>query len=147
MPTLHANTDLVAVAWLGTAQGLTGIVGATLPKDTSGWASTGFVTVRTSGGSPDPYVPLRRPVVTVDCWGVSPGSVKPPWALANGLAELVAAACRASDVGRLLTLPGGYPTARVLDAYLVSEPRRAYGDQGGYARFVVDVALNWVELS
>ena len=146
--TLRANTDLVACAWLGGVTGLTpAMVAATLPTDNTSWAASGFVTVRTSGGSPGLYVPLRAPVVTVDCWAVNPSSAKPPWGKANYLAELIDVGCRATNVNRTLTLPTNYPAARVLSAYLVTEPRRAYGDQGDYARFVLDLALHWVDLS
>lgn len=146
--TLRANTELVAISWLGGVAGLTSaMVAAGLPKDTSSWATNGFVTVRTVGGAPGLYVPLRSPIVMVDTWAVKPGSGKPPWFQANALAELVDAGCRASTVQRALTLPTNYGTARVLSAYLVSEPRRAYGDQGDYAHYVTDLALHWVDLS
>lgn len=146
--TLRANTELVAISWLGGVNGLTpSMVAATLPADNTTWAASGFVTVRTVGGAPGVHVPLRSPVVTVDCWAVKPGSSKPPWFQANYLAELIDAGCRASDAQRPVTLPTGYPLARVLSTYLVSEPRRAYGDQGDYAHYVMDMALNWVDTS
>jgi hypothetical protein len=145
---LRANTELVATAWLGGVTGLsTAMVATQLPKDNSSWAASGFVTVRTVGGSPGLYVPLRAPVVGVDCWAVSPNSGKPPWFQANALAELIDAGCRATNGGRTLTLPTGYSQARVLSAYLVSEPRRSYADEGDYARYVLDLALHWVDLS
>jgi len=146
--TLRANTELVAAVWLRGVSGLTSSMVATqLPKDNSTWAASGFVTVRTVGGSPGLYVPLRSPVVTVDTWSVSAGSAKPPWFQANYLAELIDAGCRADDVQRALTLPTGYPSARVLSAYLLAEPRRAYGDQGDYGHYVFDLALHWTEIT
>lgn len=146
--TLRANTELVATAWLGGVQGLApGMVATQLPTDNTTWAASGFVTVRTSGGSPGLYVPLRSPVVTVDTWAVNPNSSKPPWFAANYLAELIDAGCRASDAQRAVTLPGSYPAARVLTAYLIQEPRRAYGDAGDLAHYVLDMVLNWVDLS
>jgi hypothetical protein len=123
----------------------TSMVAATLPADNSTWAASGFVTVRTTGGSPALYVPLREPVVTLDFWAVKPGSTKPPWYQANGLAELVDVGTRASNVQRTVTLPTGYNPARVYSAYFVQEPRRAYGDQGDYAHYVADLALHWVD--
>ena len=146
--TLRANTELVAITWLGGVSGLaSNMVAAVLPKDNATWSATGFVTVRTSGGSPGIYTPLRNPVVTLDFWAVKPGSNKPPWFAANYLAELVDRGCRATDASRPLTLPANYPPARVLTAYLISEPRRAYGDQGDYAHYVADLQLHWVDLS
>jgi hypothetical protein len=148
MTALRANTELVALAWLAGVAGFSSaMVGATLPKDTTAWATTGFVTVRAAGGSPGIHVPMRSPVVTVDTWGVKPTSAKPPWYLANHLAELLDVGCRTADASRTVTLPTNYGTARVHSAYLISEPRRAYGDAGDYAHYVADMALNWVDLS
>jgi hypothetical protein len=148
MTTLRANTELVAMAWLAGVTGLSSaMVAATLPKDNSSWAASGFVTVRTAGGSPGIHVPMRQPVVTVDTWAVSPSSGKPPWFKANALAELLDVGCRAANAARTVTLPTNYGQARVHSAYLVSEPRRAYGDQGDYARYTTDLALNWTDLS
>jgi hypothetical protein len=146
--TLRANTELVAMAWLGGVTGLTSAMVATqLPKDNSSWAASGFVAVRTVGGAPGIHVPLRQPVVMVDTWAVNPNSGKPPWFQANALAELIDAGCRAATAARTVTLPTNYGQARVHSAYLVSEPRRAYGDQGDYARYTTDLPLNWTDLS
>lgn len=145
---LRANTELVAVAWLQGVQGLSNaMVATTLPKDNASWTSTGFVTARTTGGQPGVHVPLRSPVVTVDTWAISPSSDKPPWGKANYLAELIDQGCRSGHAQRAVTLPVNYPGARVLSAYLLSEPRRAYGDQGDYARYTADLAVHWVDLS
>jgi hypothetical protein len=144
---LRANTELVTIAWLAGITGFTSsMVAAQLPTDNTTWAASGFVTARATGGTPGLYVPLRSPVVTLDFWAVKPGS-RPPWYQANALAELVDAGCRASTAQRAVTLPSGYPGARVLSAYLLSEPRRAYGDQGDYARYTADLAIHWTDLS
>jgi hypothetical protein len=148
MTTLRANTELVAVAWLAGVTGLSSaMVASTLPQDETTWSAAGFVTVRTSGGSPGIHVPMRAPVVTLDFWGVRPSSSKPPWFQANYLAELVDAGCRATGAGRTVTLPTNYPAAHVHSAYFVQEPRRAYGDQGDYAHYIADLALYWTDLS
>jgi hypothetical protein len=147
MPTLRANAELVAVTWLKGVEGLgPGMVGTTLPKDVTTWAETGFVTVRVTGGAPGVYVPMRQSVLTVDTWALSPNSAKPPWGLANNLVELVEAGCRAPGAARNVTLPGEFPTARVEATWALSEPRRAYGDQGGYAHYVLDLQMAWVQL-
>lgn len=150
----RANTDLVAVAWLGGITGLTpSMVASQLPTNNTSWAASGFVTVRTSGGRPILDNALRSPVVTVETWAANPTSSKPPWSKANYLAELIVRGCYPrTDAERVamqrsLTLLPNYPQARVLSAYVVSEPRRAYGDSGDYAHFVFDVALTWVDLS
>lgn len=151
---LRANTDLVAIAWLGGATGLTpSMVGSTLPSDNSTWAASGFVTVRASGGRPGLDSPLRNPVVTVDTWACKPTSSKPPWGHANYLAELILRAVQPlSDaeqraIQRTLTLPTNYPPARALSVYALSEPRRTYGDIGDYASFTFDLQFVWEDLS
>lgn len=143
--TLRANTELVAVAWLKGVSGLSnGMVGTSLPKDVTSWSSTGFVTARVVGGAPGLYVPMRNPVITLDFWAVSPNSNKPPWGMANHLAELVRLGTEAA--GRNVTLPTGFNTATVKKAWLVSEPRRAFGDDGAYAHYIADMQMSWTDL-
>lgn len=44
--TLRSNSELVAISWRGDVTGLTpSMVAATIPKDNSSWAASGFVTV------------------------------------------------------------------------------------------------------
>lgn len=142
----YATTEKVAVAWLSGVSGLsTAMVGATLPEDTSLWSATGFVTPAAVGGNPDLYLPFASPVVDIKCWAVDPGSGLPPWGAAENLAETVRAACYdIPSIGRFLTLPYCDQTARVLSAYPVQEPRRAYGDAGDYACVQVELALHWI---
>ena len=146
------TNELVAIAWLG--QRVDGIVegqvATTLPKDKAAWADEGFVQVQAlPGGSPDIDVPLRRPVLQVDLWAVTldangNASNKPPWNKANRLAELLRLATESQAYGKPVTLPDGYRGARVQAAYLIGEPTRVTDDPSGYARFTVDLALDWV---
>jgi hypothetical protein len=154
MPTLakHATTDLVAIAWL---KGLVGdIVATTVPRNDT-VAASGFVTVHTSGGSSNMYVPVREPVVLIDCWWAAAASVKPPHAKATALAAAIVAGCYDHEATpRLLTLPAGYPNARVLSAHVVQDPRRpvipgtgeASADQGSWARIVMGVQFHWIQV-
>jgi hypothetical protein len=151
-PALLATTELVAVAWLGGVEGLSdSMVGTSLPSDVGEWAETGYIVVTPAGGDGGLDVPLRTPVVTCHAWAVTPDSAKPPTRWAAQLAERIVRATLPLDreglraIGRPLTLPDGYPGARVLSAQTFG-PRPAYGDAGGYAHFVVDLQLNWVEL-
>jgi hypothetical protein len=92
------------------------------------------------------YTPLRQPVMGVQCVAVSPNSGKPPWNQANQLAEaIVAAVLDHKNTPRRVTLPTGYANAFVRSAWLVTEPRRVPGDAGDYARYTLDLALDWVE--
>lgn len=140
-------TELVAILWLRGVTGLSKVmVDSELPDEVTGWVSTGFVTVKTVSGSRDMYLPIRHPVVTVDCWATSTVSTDPPWDLSHKLAEYVDAGCRARVVHRTVSTLG-FTTARVHSAYLVTEPRRLYFGEGNYARVMFDMALHWTDLS
>lgn len=135
-PVLRPNHELVAIAWLKTIVG--DRVATTLPKDAASWAATGFCTVDTVGGTPNLYVPLREPVMGVQCWAVNLNSQKPPWNKASSLAEAIQAACMDHPtVPRTLTIPGGYPQVQVKSAYLTGEPRRMPDDPSSYARYSI----------
>lgn len=158
--TYPPNSELVAVAWIGTVTGMpAGIVATRLPKDATSWEATGFVTIGGPGpdgaagsggiigGSPDRYVQTRHPVVSVHFWATKVGSAKPPWGDASRLAELVIDGCDDEDaMRRILTLPAGYGSARANEAYPLTEPRRIPGDGSGYAHFQMDLQLHWVAL-
>lgn len=150
--THRPSSELVAVAW---CKGVTGIddgaVGTTLPRPTSEgvirWADTGFVQVGpVVGGTTVLEMAVRRPVVQLSFWAANQGSSKPPWGRANALAELVVAStyliAGARDVSDLL--PTGYAGARVMTAY-ATEPRRFPGDSGSYARYLLELTINWTD--
>lgn len=142
---LLPTSDLVVAAWLRLAPGLSAGVASSLPSDAATWAANGFVQAATVGGTPPTHVPMRRPVVGVDCWAVNPNSQKAPWGKANSLAELIRSACeRCDNFGVRLDLGANYSAARVLTAMLLTEPRRVNGDAANYARYTFDLALNWV---
>jgi len=152
--TKYANTDLAATAWIGSLPGLTpGMVATALPEpdEATGnlsWAASGFVTVRTVGGTPEMYVPLREPVVSVDCYAAPPpGTNKAPWAQANNLAEMIVTACQnTANFGATLAGPAGYPNMRVLQAHALQEPRRIFGDKSFYAHYQFVLQMYWTQL-
>jgi hypothetical protein len=89
---------------------------------------------------------LRTPTLAVGVWAVSPESGRPPWRRAAVLAErIVAAAYDQTTIRRVLTLPAGYGSVRVLEA-AADAPRRVPGDQGSYARFSLSLRLWWAAL-
>lgn len=143
---LRATPELVAEAWLKTVVG--DRVATTLPKDNSSWAASGFCTLVTAGGTPSMYVPLREPVIGVDCWANNPQSQKPPWNKAAMLAEAIVAACQDHrHIGQTVTLPSGYPAAAVRSAYVTGDPRRIPDDPSSYARYSIPgLAIAWVEV-
>lgn len=146
---LHPTSELVAVAWIKTIAGINpSNVATTLPQSTTSWSTDGFVQVSTVGGTPGLYLPVAAPAVSVDCWAVNPSSGRPPWGKANQLAESIRAAVYDPEhVQQLVTgFPGDYNDARVLGAWLLTEPRRMRDDDASYARYTFDLSLNWIEV-
>jgi hypothetical protein len=149
---LHAPSDLVCQSWVRTIAGLTadGVAGQ-LPSDETSWAANGFVVVPTTvGGTPHDTIPIRRPVVQCECWGTVPGSDKLPWGIPNQLCEQIRAGTYDRvNFGRPLTISSGpvaYPSARVISAKMMTEPRRVWSDAGDYAGYLFDLMLHWVQI-
>lgn len=151
---LLATSELVAAAWIGSIKNLsTSMVATTLPPDVNpdespaAWLQTGFVTVSVVGGSPDIYLPVKKPVIQVDCWAARPGSGKPPWGQANVIAETIRyATLQRTGFNRVLSLGANgasYPGAVVTSAYFATEFRRLYSDAADYARFQADMQISW----
>jgi hypothetical protein len=143
---LYPSNELVAVAWLKDAVTYLGSRVATeLPADNSTWGASGFTTVQATGGTPHLYVPERKPVVSIDTWGVSGKAGRPPWNLASQQAERIREACLDHlTVARKVTMPSGYRSARVVAAIPRTEPRRMRGDAASYAHYQQDVEFWWV---
>lgn len=143
----HPTSELVAVAWLKGITALGNAVATDLPADNASWAASGFTQVMSVGGSPDIYLPVSNPVVTVDTWAVSPQSSKPPWNKANQLAEIIKRACLDhATVPRALVLPAAYANARCLTVYPLTEPRKIRSDSADYAHYSMDVLFSWIEV-
>jgi hypothetical protein len=152
---LVPDDELVAVAWLASIPGFTrAMVDTQLPPgvnpdgSTAAWIGTGFITVAVAGGGPDPLLPVDRPVLQVDCWATVPGSNKPPWRKAAALASAIRYATRdriRTPRPLSTTINGAeYPLAVVQSAYLATAFRRLYDDEGDYAHYQGDLALNWI---
>lgn len=144
---LHPNNELVAVAWLKAAAGYLGSRVATeLPTDNSSWSASGFTTISAVGGSPNIYVPIRKPVISVNCWGVTSNSGRPPWNLASQMAEQIREAVLAHrTVGRQVAMPTGYHNAYVHTVIPRTEPRRINADVASYAHYQQDIEFWWSE--
>lgn len=149
----HANSELVATAWLLSFADIpAGKVGTSLPQDKSTWADTGFIQLAVVGGASAVENSYRRPVISATCWATNRPSAQSqrqytPWGKANDLAEAIVAACYEAN-GRSVTLaPAGAPRANVTQAWLLGEPRRLpVGDGSPVARYEVQFQLAWVEL-
>lgn len=146
---LHANTELVAVAWLAGIDGIDSDQVATmLPDDNTTWAASGFVqVVGVVGGSPAVDYALAQPVVQVDLWAVNPSSSKPPWGKASHLGELIRYGCH-DEAGKrdLAPVKTGYGNVRVEEVNLETEPRRVPADEGSYARYTCELSIKWTEI-
>lgn len=150
---LHASNTLVCQAWIRTIPGLTadGVAGQ-LPSDETSWAANGFIVVPvTVGGTPHDTIPVRRPVVQVEAWGTVPGSDKLPWGIPDQLCEQIRRGTYDRvNIGRPLTITSGsvtYPSARVLSAKMMTEPRRIFSDIGDYAGYQTSLMLQWVQIA
>ncbi len=149
---LRANAELVVMAYLrqrilaayGTAVGA--VLQGPASDGTLTWQGVGFVQPSSIGGSIDAYVPVRRSVVSLDAWAANPGSKRAPWGQAFAVAETVIAATYDTptyDTHAVVTLPTGYPNARVLGFRVLTEPGRRPSDPSDYARVGFDVEISW----
>lgn len=152
MSLLYPTSEVVAVAWVKGVPGIpAGQVATRLPQDNTTWAASGALVVRAVGGTPHTDMPLRQTVISVDGWAVNPSSGKPPDGKALQLIERVRLACYGErsgitgmpSIGRDLTLPSGYMTARVISARALSEPRILTEPESSYAHAQLDVQFDW----
>lgn len=156
----HANSELAAVAWLKLQAGLpANQIGTTLPQNKTDWASTGYIQIIvTGGGKSGVNHPYRAPVITAHCWAVSLNKQRPPWNVANDLAENIWAACliEGNGVENLTTPATAAPKVRILQAWGITEPRRipwgfpsgqgSFINPGNTAHYTVDFQIAWAEL-
>lgn len=144
---LRPTSRLTGVGWLRLA--VTDVrVDDRLPDpiDTA-LRTDGFIRVAVVGGSPEMYVPARGAVITAECW-IAPSATtgEPSWSTVEQLAErVVAASYDPALTGRLLDLTGfgDYAPARVTSVAALSEPVRRDDDPSDFARFDVDLLINW----
>lgn len=147
----HPTSEQVAIAWLTHVLALPGIADDHRPKPlgdgTISWSATGFVEVSALSGTPDLYLPVRRPVMSLDCWGYDPATGKPPRTKTNRLADKIVTACNDGSNWRLPAdlFPTGTNPAHVRVASC-TEPRRAPSDLPTYAHYSLDLFLDWVEV-
>lgn len=146
-PFIYASDEAVTCAWLAQLDGFTTeMVGEVLPRDTSSWAATGFLTVAVAGGSTVPEYRLESPVMDVRGWATTPGTDDPPWNMARNLVTSVQAGTYRLTPW-FLELAGCSENAVVKTAWILGKPRRAYGDFGDYAVYAADLVLNWVPVA
>ncbi len=149
---LRGNAELVTMAYLRqrVLALYNTVVGAVLqgPDDQGRytWSDVGFVQPSSIGGSININVPIRSSVVSLDVWAVNKGSKRPPWGQAFAVAETIVAATYDTpdhDTHAVVTLPTGYPDARVTGFMVNSEPSRRPSDPSDFARVGFEVTCVW----
>lgn len=146
----HPTATGTMIAWLGT---FAPAVASNLPEITS-WpvlsgTVRGFVTVPTVAGGTVHYAGVRVPVLQVETWAGVPSSDRPQYGAAEQLAEdIVAAANALNGTGSsvLVRQRAGYSQAMIQSVPFMTEPRRLDDPDTGYARYLMDLALAWVEV-
>lgn len=142
------TTRLVADAWLQLAA--PGVrADEDLPALDEALRTNGFMRTSTVGGGPNQIVPMREPVVGVECWFAPPAtstSTKSHWRRAEQLAEQLVDATYDTDLMGVvvdLTQIGSYRSARVHTVTVVGGPTKDEDDESDWARYDVDLLFLW----
>jgi hypothetical protein len=146
----HPTATGTMITWLAT---VVPAVASNLPEITS-WpvlsgTVRGFVTVPTVAGGTVDYAGTRVPVLQVEAWAAVPSSDRPQYGAAEQLAEDIVTAVNALNGGGpavLVRQRAGYNQALVQCAPMMTEPRRLDDPETGYARYLMDLSLAWVEV-
>lgn len=118
---------------------------AELPTDNTTWGTSGFFVLTVIGGTHGVYTgSLRSPVLQIEAFAIQPNGDRPVWGAASNAIEALARACDDKDrMQRLLTLPHGYGTARMLGGYALSEPTKGYKNNQSAAIYRADFHFRW----
>lgn len=148
---LRANAELAVAAYVRTiVTAYDTAVGAVLQgPDDQGvlrWARAGFVQFTVIGDPVNLTVPVRRSVVSLDVWAASEASKRPPWNRAYAIAETIIAAqydTATHDTHAVVSLPTGYPAARVTEFSIIEGPKRVLADAADFAHLAMTCAITW----
>jgi hypothetical protein len=140
-----ANSAQVGAAWLR----LLGLpAGTSRPAAVTDWSTTGFIVVSVVGsaGGRD-LSEQRKPILSLDAWGASPGSSKAPKAATVGLLGLVRRQVEAFGTSARLTIGGGYEDVLIQDAWIERpEPAEIPDPDSSLAHYVQEIGISWVGL-
>lgn len=153
-PPYPPETELVALALFGTFAGLrTDRLATKLPKlDRTDWSDEGFLTINSlATGRSAIDLPKRAGVVQVDAYA-SAGQMKgtlAPWAKAARLVGIIRGSLESESFpyGQTVDLPNDYAPARVLSAFMLTEPERVQDDPSAFAHYTFDVEIHWTTVS
>lgn len=138
----------VAVAWLRSLPGMVAGAATNLPRNVATWADHGFVVVGVVGG-PARDTALMSPVLSLDCWAVTPDTDTPPWGESSGIATFIRDSVFQEDNFPVIVqqTPGTFRPALVQSASLVSPyPRRVPDPDLSRAHYVLELSLHWTEI-
>jgi hypothetical protein len=142
MPTLTSTQ--VVTQWIKSLPGVNpALVGPTLPRDPAVWIGSAFWQVILVGGTPNPDLPLKEPVVEVSVWTAAADGVAAPYNRAESLctdirnAAYNARSKHLSVAGQDVFLLGLLP---------MSEPQRVPDVRTNYARVRAQVLAYWSEV-
>lgn len=148
-PLYLPTTRLVADAWLQMA--VPGVrVGEDLPALDEALRTGGFIRTSMVAPGSNPVVPMREPVVGVECWFPPPPSTstspKSHWRRAEQLGERIWTATFDTDLmGVLVDLSaiGDYRDARVHTVTALGLPQKDEDDESDWARYDLDLLFLW----
>lgn len=149
---LLPTTKLVMIGWLKLALPGPG-VDTDLPTEDDPAAyvavqTDGFLRIAGAGGSPHPDVPMRQPIVQVECW-FAPRPDRKPVAARNRAEQLANRVLDATYdpalMGQVIDLSGigDYAPARVHTVTALTEPDEVEEDASDWSRWDVDVEVLW----
>lgn len=139
------NAEMAVLAWVKSLPGVDATkVATTLPGDPTKWSDTGFIVVTGVGGSPLADVKLRRPVVSIACWGNTPNSDKAPWGRTQALAETVFNGFYSTATFPFRATWDQFLPAIVLTGQPTTEPRKVPGSTSGFAQVQFDATFSWL---
>lgn len=155
MADLVPNTEIVAVSYLKALNIVGNAVATDLPgPDSNGnysWASTGFIRVGGIFENINYYTTRREAIITLECYAYSSNANRPPYLVANTIAEKVVQSTLPNQhynvlKGKLELLPRYYPVS-ILEVTIANGPRRDVRlVNDNRAVYLVDLRLIWVAL-
>ncbi|MCU1617791.1 MAG: hypothetical protein JWO98_5331 [Frankiales bacterium] len=140
----RSDAEKVAIAW--TKKHVTGIdvtkVASVLPDKEPVFLQIRALLARTAVRDVNA---MRSSGLQVDAWAASASS-RPQWGDASQLIERFKSALDEDQAfGETLDLGPNFLPVRVQALYADQEPRRVEGDPSGYARFTMDVFMDWIQ--
>lgn len=155
MADLLPNAEIVVVNYLKALNVVGNAVATDLPgPDGDGnysWQATGFIRVGSIFENINYNTGRREAVATLECFAYTPNSNKPPFLMANTIAEKIVNSTIPNQHFNVLRgkleLPSRYYPVSILEATITNGPRRDVRlVNSNRAVYLVDLRLLWVAL-